>query len=100
MSRAAVRRRRWPFVLIGIALVGAAAAAALALPTFGARASGERLARMRAAPHSHDGRFVNDVTPASYSFADVRAAFEGQFLGDEVRVPPTSTAVVASIPKH
>ena len=89
MTGTAVRRRRWPIVLIGIALlIGAAAAAVLALPTFGAKASSERLARMQADPHFHDGRFVNDVPPAGYTFADVRALVAGQFLGDEVRTPP------------
>ena len=56
------RRCRWPFVLIGIALlVGIAAAAVLSLPTFGGKAPGERLARMQADPHYRDGAFVNDV---------------------------------------
>ena len=89
MSPMPPRRRRWPMVLIGIALlIGTAAAAVLALPTFGAKASSERLARMQADPHFHDGRFVNDVPPAGSTFADVRALIEDQVLGDEVRTPP------------
>ena len=95
MTGTAARRRRWPIVLIGIALlIGVAAAAVLALPIFGAKASSERLARMQADPHFHDGRFVNDVPPAGYTFADVRALVAGQFLGDEVRTPPMPMPVV------
>ena len=59
------RRRRWPVVVIGVVLlIGAAAVAILSLPQFGGKASGERLTRMRANPHFHDGRFVNDLPPA------------------------------------
>ena len=91
MSPMPPRRRRWPMVLIGIALlIGTAAAAVLALPTFGAKASGERLARMQADPHFRDGRFVNDVPPAGYTVADGRTLVEGQFLADVVRTSPMS----------
>ena len=100
MSRAPARPRRWPLVLLGIAgVIGVAATAILSLPTFGARASGERLARMQANPHFHDGRFVNDQPPAAYTFAEVRALAEGQFLGDEMRVPPTPIPIVRVDPQ-
>ena len=100
MSRAPARPRRWPLVLLGIAgVLGVAATAILSLPTFGARASGERLARMQANPHFHDGRFVNDQPPAAYTFAEVRALAEGQFLGDEMRVPPTPIPIVRVDPQ-
>ena len=93
------RRRRWPVVVIGIVLlIGAVAVAILSLPQFGGKASGERLARMRANPHFHDGRFVNDLPPASYTVADVRALFVGQFFGGEVRVPPAPIPIVAVDP--
>ena len=93
------RRRRWPIVVIGVLLlIGAAVVAILSLPQFGGKASGERLTRMRANPHFHDGRFVNDLPPAGYTFADVRALFVGQFFGDEIRVPPEPIPVVAVDP--
>ena len=76
-------------------LVAAIAAAVLALPPFGAAARGERLARMQASPHWRDGGFVNDVPPAGYTFANVRALLAGQLLGSEVRVPTTPIPVVA-----
>ena len=75
-------------------LAAALAAVILSLPQFGAAASGERLARMRANAHFHDGRFVNDLPPARYTFADVRALVVGQFVGDETRVPPVPIPVV------
>ena len=60
----ASRRRRWAIVAIALLLaVVAAAAIVLSLPAFGARAAGERLARMQADPHFRDGAFVNDVLP-------------------------------------
>ena len=80
------RRRRWPIVAITLLLaLFAAAAIVLSLPPFGARAAGERLARTQADPHFRDGAFVNDVPPAGYTVADVRALLAGQFLGDEVQ---------------
>ena len=93
------RRRRWPIVVVGIVLlIGAVAAGILSLPPFGGKASGERLARMRANPHFHDGSFVNDLPPAGYRFADVRALFVGQFFGDEERVPSTPIPIVVVAP--
>ena len=93
------KRRRWPIVVIGILLlIGVATAGVLSLPTFGAKATGERLARMRANAHFHEGKFVNDLPPASYTFADVRALIKGQFFGDEVRVPPAPIPVVTVAP--
>jgi L-ascorbate metabolism protein UlaG (beta-lactamase superfamily) len=95
LSPRAPRRRRWPVVLLGIVLLlVAAGAAVLSLPPFGGKASGERLARMQAHPNYRDGRFVNDLPPADYTFADLRALFVGQFLGDEVREPPAPMPVV------
>ena len=90
------RRRHWPIVVTAIVLlIGAVAVAILALPQFGGKASGERLTRMRANPHFHVGRFVNDLPPAGYTFADVRALINGQFFGDEVRAPVAPMPVVA-----
>jgi L-ascorbate metabolism protein UlaG (beta-lactamase superfamily) len=77
-----------------VLLLVAAGAAVLSLPPFGGKASGERLARMQAHPNHRDGRFVNDLPPADYTFADLRALFVGQFLGDEVREPPAPMPVV------
>jgi L-ascorbate metabolism protein UlaG (beta-lactamase superfamily) len=100
------RRRRGParvlrigLGLFGLALViGAVTAFVLSLPPFGAQASGERLARMRANAHFHDGAFVNDVPPAGYTLADVKTLLAGQFLGDELRVPTGAIPVVAVDP--
>ena len=89
------RRRRWPIALLGIvALLVAVGAAVLSMAPFGGKASGERLARMQAHPNYRDGRFVNDLPTAGYTFADARALFEGQFFGDEVREPPTPMPIV------
>jgi len=86
------KRLTW---LIGLVLLLAAASAGvLSLPPFGGKPSGERLARMRADAHFHDGAFVNDKPPAAYTWADVKALVAGQFLGDEVRVPPTALPLV------
>ncbi len=88
------RRRRWPRVLLELlVLLVAATWAVLRLPQFGARAEGERLARMAADPKFRDGAFVNPLPPAGYTLADVRALLEGQFLGDEQRVPPAPIPV-------
>ena len=91
--------RRWRRVMLGllavVLLIWAAAAYVLSLPQFGARMDGDRLARAGVNPQYRDGRFVNPLPPASYKAADVWEMFAGQFLGDEVRVPPAAIPVLA-----
>ena len=92
------RRRRWKIVLLVLValvlLTAGAASYVLSLPAFGDRMEGDRLARARANPHYHDGRFANPLPPASYRFEDVWAIFKGQFFGNEARVPPSPIPVV------
>jgi L-ascorbate metabolism protein UlaG (beta-lactamase superfamily) len=99
MSR---RRSVWRLVVItGVVLVVVVAIATplvLSLPPFGGELMGDRLARARANPYYRDGRFVNPLPPASYTWVDVRALFVGQFFGDEVREPPRTIPVVAVSP--
>ena len=92
--------RRWPRrfagVLLGlVVLLVAVAAFVLSTPPFGAKLSGERLARAQANPHYRNGVFVNPLPPAEYSAADVWALVTGQFFGDEVREPPSAIPVLA-----
>lgn len=81
-----------------IALLAIATPLVLSLPPFGGELAGERLARARANPQHRDGAFVNPLPPASYTWADVRNLFTGQFLGDEVREPPAPLPVVPVTP--
>jgi L-ascorbate metabolism protein UlaG (beta-lactamase superfamily) len=85
-----------------LALVGVVAVATplvLWLPPFGGELSGERLARARANPHHRDGRFVNPLPPAGYTWDDVRNLFNGQFFGQEVREPPAPLPLVRVAPE-
>ena len=93
------RRRRWLFggALALVLLLGAATTWVLSLPQFGGGLDGERLARARANPHYHDGRFVNPLPPAGYTLADAWNLLAGQF-GDEVRSPPGPIPVLAVEP--
>jgi L-ascorbate metabolism protein UlaG (beta-lactamase superfamily) len=61
---------------------------------FGAELSGERLARAQANPQFSDGRFVNPLPPAPYTWAYVRDLLAGQFGGDEAREPPMALPLV------
>ena len=80
---------RWLiFAALTLAVLGAATAWVLALPQFGDRAEGERLARMRANPLYREGAFVNPVPQAERTAADTWMLMQRQFGGDEVRVPP------------
>ena len=99
MKPTTARRLRW---VLGIALAlvlvaGAATFWVLSLPQFGGHLDGERLARARANPHFHDGRFVNPLPPAGYTLTDVWNLLVGQF-GDEVRSPPGPISVLAVDP--
>src|SRR5687767_5970773 len=80
---------RWVVIsLAAFALVAAIAAAyILNLPQFGARPSGERLARIQASALYKDGAFANPLPPAAYTLSDAWEIFRGQFFGGEVRVP-------------
>lgn len=95
--------RRWRNIgLVAIGLIALAAVATplvLSLPQFGGEVVGERLARARADPHTRDGRFVNPLPPAPYTWAYVRTLLEGTFFGDEMRVPPGAIPVVAVSPQ-
>jgi len=92
------RKRLWRIVGIAVVVLIAVLAVAtplvLSLPQFGGELSGERLARARANPQHRDGRFVNPLPPASYTWADAQALFVGQFFGDEVREPPGAIPVL------
>ena len=57
-------------VLVAIVAIGTPLVQSMA--PFGGEMSGERLARARANPHYRDGRFVNPLPPAPYTFAYVR----------------------------
>jgi L-ascorbate metabolism protein UlaG (beta-lactamase superfamily) len=90
------RRLRWLMaaVLVVLALLGAVGAYVLSMPQFGGKLSDERLVRARADPHFRDGSFVNPLPPASYRPVDVWKIIDGQFRGDEVRVPPAAIPVL------
>lgn len=83
------RRARWWLGGAALLLLGGVVLAwyVLSLPAFGGKLSGQRLARAQADPHYRDGRFVNPLPPAGYTFADAKALFRGQFFGDELRQP-------------
>ena len=66
-------------VLVAIVAIGTPLVQSMA--PFGGEMSGERLARARANPHYRDGRFVNPLPPAPYTFAYVRDLLVGQFGG-------------------
>jgi L-ascorbate metabolism protein UlaG (beta-lactamase superfamily) len=82
---------------IAILLIAVAAVATplvLSLPPFGGEVAGERLARARANPQHRDGRFVNPLPPAPYTWGYAWTLLEGTFFGSEVRVPPAPVPVV------
>jgi len=86
--------RRVGIVLITfVALLVGGTWGVLSLPQFGGELSGQRLARARANPHYRDGAFVNPLPPAAYTADYVWSMFTGQFLGDEVRIPPAPIPV-------
>jgi len=86
--------RTWRVVAVGVFVLAGAVFAGtwwvLSQPQFGGKVSGERLARVRANPHYHDGAFVNPLPPAPYTLGYVWNLAIGQFGGAEVRVPPAA----------
>jgi L-ascorbate metabolism protein UlaG (beta-lactamase superfamily) len=93
------RWRWWIGALLVVMLLLAAAVAVLSLPQFGGKLSGDRLARARASAQFAGGKFANPLPPASYQFTDVWNLLQGQFGGDEVRVPPRALPMVAVNPQ-
>jgi L-ascorbate metabolism protein UlaG (beta-lactamase superfamily) len=97
-SRPERRRRWWVGAAVAVLALAATAAFVLSLPQFGARLAGERLARAQANPLYRDGKFANPLPPAGYRAVDVWNLVNGQFFGDEVRVPAAAIPVVAVAP--
>lgn len=57
---------------------------------FGGTVSGERLKRVQASPHYHDGEFINTLPHPPLELGDLWGYFTEQFLGDQTRVPPSA----------
>ncbi|HTP72380.1 MAG TPA: MBL fold metallo-hydrolase [Burkholderiaceae bacterium] len=97
-ARSSQARRAWRVIgLVVAALVVVVAVATplvLSLPQFGGELAGERLARARANPHYRDGRFVNPLPPAEYTWGYAWTLLKGTLFGSEVRVPPGALPVV------
>ena len=97
-ARSRQARRAWRVIgLVVAALVVVVAVATplvLSLPQFGGELAGERLARARANPHYRDGRFVNPLPPAEYTWGYAWTLLKGTLFGSEVRVPPGALPVV------
>ena len=97
-ARSPQARRAWRVIgLVVAALVVVVAVATplvLSLPQFGGELAGERLARARANPHYRDGRFVNPLPPAEYTWGYAWTLLKGTLFGSEVRVPPGALPVV------
>ncbi|QXD14125.1 MBL fold metallo-hydrolase [Rhodocaloribacter litoris] len=90
------RRRRWWAVFGGVLALTASAAATLVAgmwDAFGARPSGERLARLERSPHYRDGQFVNTLPARSQgmSFSVLRDFLVG---GSDYRRPGAPLPVV------
>jgi L-ascorbate metabolism protein UlaG (beta-lactamase superfamily) len=99
-----LRKRRWLWVglwmlLPMLAFVAVAAYFVLRLPPFGGHLAGDSLARAQANPQFVAGKFVNPLPPAGYKASDVWNLIKGQFLGDEVRVPPKPLPYVSVLPE-
>ena len=103
VTRQHKKRSLWRVIaIVAVVLIAGVAIATplvLSLPPFGGEMNGERLARARANPLHRDGKFVNPLPPASYTWADVRNLFSGQFFGNEVREPPSPIPVVKVAPR-
>ena len=84
-------------VIALLALIGAGVGAwVLTLPPFGAKLSGERLARARANPLYRDGAFANPPPPGpARAFTDNWTLLREELANQEIRVPPSAIPVVA-----
>jgi L-ascorbate metabolism protein UlaG (beta-lactamase superfamily) len=65
---------------------------------FGARATGERLARMQRSPNYKDGKFQNPVPTRQVLPGKMRETLWHQLTGKEQRVPPGPIPVVSRAP--
>ena len=68
------------------------------LAAFGARASGERLARMKRSPQYRDGKFHNSVPTNQVLPGQMWKTLRHQVTGTEQRVPPGPLPVVSRTP--
>ena len=66
--------------------------------SFGGTISGERLKRVQASSHHHDGRFANTLPHPPLESGDVWGYLKEQFLGNQIRVPPSAIPISAIPP--
>lgn len=66
----------------------------LSLPQFGGSLDGKTLERARHNAQFHDGKFVNVIPQAGYTWAEIREMFSEQVFGKQTRVPPKAIPVV------
>jgi L-ascorbate metabolism protein UlaG (beta-lactamase superfamily) len=94
VSGAASRvRPRHVLLALGAAAVGAGLYSTSGLASFGARPSGERLARIERSPNYRDGKFQNLVGTRDITTGTLDV-LRKQFLGPEQRVPPGPVPLV------
>jgi hypothetical protein len=88
---------RWAIIVVSFVVIGGA----LFLenwPPFGGTVTGERLKRVQASPHYHDGEFVNTHPHPPLEAGDVRGYLTEQLFGDQIRVPPSAIPMSAAPP--
>ena len=87
----------WAIIVVSFVVIGGA----LFLgnwPPFGGTVSGERLKRVQASPHYHDGKFVNTHPHPPLEAGDVWGYLTEQLFGDQIRVPPSAIPISAIPP--
>jgi L-ascorbate metabolism protein UlaG (beta-lactamase superfamily) len=95
-SRSKGRRFKWTIIVLALVVAGGF----LFLktwPPFGGTVSGERLEKVHASPHYHDGRFANTRAHPSLRSGEVWGYLKEQFFGGQMRVP-SSAIPVSTIP--
>jgi L-ascorbate metabolism protein UlaG (beta-lactamase superfamily) len=87
----------WAIIVVSFVLIGSALFLAN-WPPFGGTISGERLKRVQASPHYHDGEFVNAHPHPPLEAGDIWGYLTEQLFGDQIRVPPSASPVSAIPP--
>ena len=87
----------WSVIVLFFAVVGSVLILSNC-SSFGGTIAGERLKRVQASSHYHDGEFANTLAHPPLELGDAWGYLIEQFFGDQIRVPPSAIPISAIPP--
>jgi L-ascorbate metabolism protein UlaG (beta-lactamase superfamily) len=91
-SSSKIRKFKWAIIVLLCVVIGGVLFLKL-WPPFGGTVSGKRLERVQASPQYNDDKFTNTLPHPSFKLSEAWDYLKEQFIGDQVRVPPSDLPI-------